>query len=85
MGASLPANLQMTLTSKFQSSKYWWGQEVIVHPTEPHETMPHAGPHTGMKPPNLSPSFVLIDLREDPEGWSYIENELMEDVRFPAH
>jgi hypothetical protein len=35
----------------------------------------------------LRPSlpFVFIDLREDPEAWGQIENELAEDVCSAAH
>jgi hypothetical protein len=55
---------------------------------EPHETRdpgPHPGPHTSMKPLRPSSSFVFIDLREDPEAWVEIENELADDVCFTAH
>jgi hypothetical protein len=58
-----------------------WGQEAMVSPMEPHETMPQGK----TEPPRPLPSFVFIDLRDDPEAWVQIENELAEDVSFPAH
>jgi len=52
---------------------------------EPHEITPHEGPHTGTRPPHSLSSFVFIDLREDPEAWTHIENELPDDDCFTRH
>jgi hypothetical protein len=35
--------------------------------------------------PRSLPSFVFIDLREDPEAWVQIESELPEDMSFLTH
>jgi hypothetical protein len=52
-----------------------------VNLTEPHEMMPQGK----MEPPRPLASFVFIDLREDPEAWVQIENQLPAGTSFPAH
>ena len=48
---------------------------------EPRERVPQGT----MEPPRPMPSFVFIDLREDIEAWTRIEDELPVDARFTAH
>ena len=52
---------------------------------EPNETMPHPELHLGIKTPHTLSSFVFVDLRENPEAWAEIENELPGDMSFPVH
>ena len=52
-----------------------------MNQTEPRDTVPQAN----VEPPGALPSFVFIDLRDDPEAWAQIENDLPEDVSLPLH
>ena len=48
---------------------------------DPHKVIPQRN----MEPPRPLPSFVFVDLREDPEAWLQIENELADDVNPAIH
>lgn len=52
-----------------------------MNPMEPYEPMPE--PKT--EPPRPLPAFVFVDLRQDPEAWAQIENELPEGMRYPSN
>lgn len=38
-----------------------------------------------MAPRHPVPSFVFIDLRDNPTAWAEIENELPDEKRLPVH
>lgn len=52
-----------------------------MNQTEPRATIPQIN----VEPSHPLPSFVFIDLRDHPEAWTQIENELPQDANPPVH
>jgi hypothetical protein len=82
MGAIMPAQLQMTLIFKFQSSKILLGAGGCCERNGSTRANLAGNNSQGtMEPPGPLSPFIFIDLREGPEAWAQIENELLEDAR----